>query len=295
MRPRSFIPAVLALGALLAHGEDPLPAADETSAKVLEKVNAYRKLAGQPAVKMDEELSKGCRAHAEYLKTNEGQPSTQGLGAHKEDAKLPGYTIEGEKAGGSADISFEDPVPSIDGLMATLFHRVPLLDPGLEKIGFGAIHGDKGWYVVVDVMSGRKGGGKATGKGPQPVLYPRDKQKDVPHEFSGELPNPIPDDKDGRAGYPITAQFPGGIPVKEASVGLKDADGKLLDCWVSSPEKPADARYQRNTICAMPKDVLKPGATYTVMMAAKVGGRPWSAEWKFTTEGVAEVKPPDKK
>ncbi len=286
---RALILALAASIAVLA--EDPPPAVDDTPGKVLEKVNAWRKLAGQAPVKLDEELSKGCLAHAEYMKANKDHPSQKGLGAHDEDPKLPGYTPEGAKAGKSSDISFSEPVASIDGLMATLFHRVPLLEPGLDRIGFGAASGDDAWYVVVDVMSGVKGGKKPPGKGPQPVLFPRDKQKDVPLEFGGEMPNPIPEDRDGRAGFPVTAQFPQGIPVKEASVGLRDAEGKLVECWVSTPEKPADARYQRNTVCAIPKDVLKPGATYTMSMAAKVGGKPWSAEWKFTTEGEPAAPP----
>ncbi|MCC6737966.1 MAG: CAP domain-containing protein [Planctomycetia bacterium] len=278
---------IAAAASLAALAEDP-PAADPTADKVLEKVNEWRKLAGLQPVKLDEALSKGCRAHAEYLKTNQGHPSVQGLGAHGEDPKLPGYTPEGEKAGKSSDISFEDPVPAVDGLMATLFHRVPLLNPALEKIGFGAASEGGKWFVVLDVMNGV--GKKPPAKGNPPVVFPRAKQKDVPLAFGGEMPNPIPEDKDGKAGFPITAQFPSGIPVKEATVGLKDADGKPVECWISTPEKPADARYQRNTVCAFPKDLLKPGTTYTVSMAAKVGGKPWSAEWTFTTAG----EPPPK-
>jgi hypothetical protein len=275
----------LALAATLP-AEDPAPA-PETAQQVLEKVNAFRKKAGLAPVVLDAALSKGCQNHASYLLQNKDNPATRGLGAHDEDPALPGYTEEGKKAGKSSDIHFIDPVRAVDGWMASLFHRTPILEPSLAKIGFGAVENpDRGWFVVVDVASGKTGKGKA-GKNPATV-YPADKQKDVPARFGGEVPNPIPEDKDHEAGYPITAQFPAGTPVKEASVGLKDADGKLLECWISSPEKPADARYQRNTICAISKDALKAGATYTVMMAAKVGGRPWAMEWTFSVESEAK-------
>ncbi|KAF0243707.1 MAG: hypothetical protein FD180_3123 [Planctomycetota bacterium] len=287
--PRA-LPILLA-ASLLAFAEDP-PPADDTGAKVMERVNVFRKLAGLTPVTLDAALSKGCASHAAYLLENQENPATRGLGAHNEDPKLPGYTKEGEEAGRSADIHYIEPVRAVDGWMASLFHRTPLLEPSLAKIGFGAVeNGERGWFVVVDVMGGKGGGKKPAGKGVQPVVYPKDKQKDVPLAFGGEVPDPIPEDRDDHAGYPITAQFPPGVPVKEASVGLKDAEGKLIECWISTPDKPADARYQRNTVCAISKDVLKPGVTYTVNMAAKVGGRPWAAEWKFTTEGEAE-KPP---
>src|SRR5262249_16016744 len=65
------------------------------SLDLLTKVNAARRTVGlQPAV-LDLELSRGCFAHARYLLLNAGHPSTQGLGMHNEDAKLPGYTAEG--------------------------------------------------------------------------------------------------------------------------------------------------------------------------------------------------------
>jgi uncharacterized protein YkwD len=72
---------------------------DGESAKVADRINLHRKAAGLESVVLDPVLSKGCAAHAEYLVKNVEHPSTQGLGLHSEDAKLAGYSKEGERAG----------------------------------------------------------------------------------------------------------------------------------------------------------------------------------------------------
>src|SRR4051812_43507306 len=74
-------------------------AVDGDAAPVLERLNAHRKAAGLEPVVADPVLSKGCGAHAAYLVRNVDQPSAQGLGLHSEEATLPGYTKEGERAG----------------------------------------------------------------------------------------------------------------------------------------------------------------------------------------------------
>lgn len=264
----------LLLAALLAQSPDPQAAA------ALERVNHHRKLAGLDPVVLDPAISKGCAAHAEYLVKNAGQSSTQGLGAHNEDPKLPGYTKEGERAGHASDIFFgKEGAEAVEGWMATLFHRVPVLEPYLRKIGYGSAKDSKGDVtVVLDVLSGT-----GSGKRIPLIAYPADKQKDVPLEFGGEIPDPVPDASDKHVGYPVTVSFSDGPPVKEAQALLKTDAGKTVEFWMSTPEKPANATYQRNTICLMSKQPLEPGTTYTVTVAAKLGGKPWTRTWTFTT------------
>ncbi len=258
-------------------------AKDDGVTKALEKINAVRKTAGLEPVTLDEKLSQGCTAHALYLVKNEKDPSTHGLGAHSENSKLPGYTVEGEKAGRSSDIHFIEPALAVDGWMASLFHRVPILHPHLKRVGIGYAKGGKwGWITLLDVMSGREDGRQSG-----PVAWPVDKQADVPLAFGGEIPDPIPADKDKKAGYPITVSFVDGETVKDATATLK-IDKKEVEVWLSSPEKPADARYQANTICLFPKDVMQPGTSYTVTVTAKVNGKAWTRTWSFTTAAAAK-------
>ena len=134
------------------------PAAGAPAA-ALASLNVYRRRAGLAPVTLDAGLSKGCRLHAVYLVKNTGKPAAQGLGMHEEDASLPGVTPEGKRAGRSSVISIEpdpDGGAAVDGWMATLYHRIPLLNPDLKKIGFGSARlPDEGWVWVLDAGVGR--------------------------------------------------------------------------------------------------------------------------------------------
>jgi uncharacterized protein YkwD len=255
------------------------PADREALAKaVVAQVNGYRKLAGLGAVELDAGLTKGCRAHADYLVRNAGDPSTEGLGGHDENPKLPGYSEEGRRAGKSSDIAFDvEPLAAVPDWMATLFHRIPLLDPELRRVGFGASKGEKsGWVVGVDVTSGR--GSSAV------VCCPADGQKDVPTAYhAGERPDPVPQSKDHRAGFPVTVMFPPGAAVKDATARLLDGRGQEVAAWVSSPEQTVDHDLQRNQVCLIARQPLQPGTRYTVTVSAQVDGAEWKETWRFTT------------
>jgi uncharacterized protein YkwD len=249
-----------------------------TARAVLAQVNGYRKEAGLPAVTLDAGLSRGCQAHADYLVRNEDQPSTQGLGGHDEDPKLPGYSEAGQKAGKAADIAFDvEPLAAVPAWMASLFHRLPLLDPELRRVGFGAARGERsGWVVVVDVTSGRGSD--------RPVFCPADGQKDVPTAYhAGERPDPIPESKDRKAGFPVSVQFPRGARVQDAAARLTDAAGRDVPAWVLTPEKTVDRDLQRNSVCLIAGQPLRPATTYAVSVTARVDGADWKETWKFTT------------
>ena len=255
------------------------PADREALAKaVLEQVNSYRKRAGLEAVALDAGLTKGCRAHADYLVRNAGNPSTEGLGGHDEDPKLPGYSEEGRRAGKASDIAFDvDPLAAVPDWMATFFHRVPLLDPDLRRVGFGAARGEKvGWIVVLDVTSGRGSGAV--------VFCPADGQQDVPTAYhAGERPDPIPESKGRPAAYPVTVMFPRGAAVKDVTARLVDARGQDVPAWVLTPEQTVDRDLQRNQVCVIARQSLQPGTEYTVTVAAQVDGTDWKQKWSFTT------------
>lgn len=256
----------------------------EQAAKMLKRINAIRKLAGLDDVTLDDPLSAGCRAHAQYLVVNARRPETQGLGVHREDPKLPGYSPLGDRAAKASDIAIGDfePTNALDGWMATLYHRVPILDPGLKKVGFGCARGSRlGWVTVLDIASGREKSLRLV-----PVLWPVDGQMDVPLHFppGGEIPNPIPEDATGRAGYPITAAFPRDAPLKSPAMALERADGTKIACWSSSPESPANAKFsQGTTVCLIPKAPLPSGERLRVILTGDWRGEKFKRIWSFTT------------
>jgi uncharacterized protein YkwD len=269
--------------------EDDSDADGRWARKALAKVNAYRARAGLPAVALDEKLSRGCAAHARYLVINADHPALSGLKAHDEDLSLPGASEEGKKAGKSSNLGIGDyePTDGIDAWMATLYHRIPMLEPNLKTVGFGCALGRRNlWVSVLNVIVGRD---RSVDR-PHPVLYPVPDQTDVPVHFpnSGEEPNPIPDSKSGRAGYPITAFFPEKEPLKNATAKLTGPGGQEVPCWFSSPEAPANpqpqlANRQGDTVCLIPKEPLEPMRTYQVHLQGNRGGKKWQKQWSFTT------------
>jgi uncharacterized protein YkwD len=263
--------------------------------KAVAKVNGYRGKAGLNPVALDEKLSRGCLAHARYLVINEGKPELDGLKAHDEFPNLPGYSIEGREAGKASDIAIGDnePLDGVDAWMATLYHRVPLLEPNLKTIGFGCARGRRqGWVTVMNVTKGRTDKAR-----PGIVFYPAPDQPDVALSFpnGGEEPNPIPNDKTGRAGFPITVFFPHNQPLKNAAARLTDAKGAEVPCWFSSPDKPANADFpaqQGNTVCLIPKAPLAANTVYRVHFQGHRAGQPWDKTWQFTT-GSGGLSPAD--
>lgn len=253
--------------------------------KALDRVNAYRASAGLMPVVLDDKLSQGCLKHARYLVINEGHKSLLGLNAHNEDLKLPGASVEGDAAGKASNIAIGDyePIDAVDSWMATLYHRAPMLASNLKAIGFACARGRRqGWATVMNVQT-------AKDKSPMlSVVYPAPDQVGVPLTFpnSGEEPNPIPDDMDGRAGYPVTAFFPREAPLQNATGKLTNEKGDEIPCWFSRPEKPANpahARAQGTAVCLIAREPLQPNTTYHVHMEGIQLGKGWLKKWKFTT------------
>lgn len=244
-------------------------------------INQRRVQAGLQVVRPVPGLSKGCDLHALYLTKNEAR----GLSGHEEDPKGVGYTDEGARAGKRSVISpfppQETPVEAVESLMATLYHRVALLQPALVEIGVGwAIRRDGLGFLVVDV-GGSEGRSDAR---LFPIVYPVNGQEDVPLDFclgARENPNPIPEDGTV-AGYPVTIQIP------ERRGKPCDADVRLLTgqtevaCWVSTPDAPARRDWpQPGILCLIPKQRLQPATLYTVRFKDRLSGL--EKDWSFTT------------
>jgi hypothetical protein len=132
--------------------------ARDATDEVLTRINAHRRAAGLSPVVLDPALTNGCAAHAAYLVLNAGHPSVRGAGVHREDPTLPGFSDAGAEAGKHADILSRAPMPRVhvDELMGTVFRRVGVLAPGLQRIGFGcALDAGRGWVCVLDLSRGR--------------------------------------------------------------------------------------------------------------------------------------------
>lgn len=131
--------------------------ADDLDDKIVAQVNAVRQAAGLHPVRLDTELSRGCQSHAHYLVLNHRRPATLGMDIHGQNANLPAASPEGARAAKESVIAVVlDPQTCVENWMATLYHRIPILAPNLERVGFGhaRIRGQK-WVCVLDTGNGR--------------------------------------------------------------------------------------------------------------------------------------------
>ena len=255
--------------------------------QVLARVNRYRAAAGLTAVVLDSKLSAGCMEHAKYMLANRGTDAMVGLNAHKQRPGLPGASAAGAACGVAADLFPEvsDLDAAVDGWMASLYHRRPMLNPALQTVGVGYAALPEGTLMAALMFAEAD-----DAKGAWPVRYPAQAQTDVPLEFGNEVPNPIPGG--GKAGYPITLQFPPFDAVTKVSATL-ETNGKAVPFYLSDPEHPATSFGQYGVICVIPKQRLVAHARYDVAIVATWHDRTTTAKWSFTTLGLREVDAAD--
>lgn len=279
MLTRCLTLCVLSLGLAAAPGfADPLST-----------VNHYRAAAGVSRVALDDAQSAGCAKHAVYLVKNYGSDAIAGLAAHQERKDLPGASPEGADCGKNADlfVGVADLDRAVDGFMAGIYHRRPVLDPGLAKIGIGTAKLPDGNYVLAIRLS--------AGEVPAenwPVAYPADRAVDIPLEYGNEIPNPVPGG--GPAGYPVTLEFPPFDKVTHVTGKLVDGQGHTLPIHLSDPDHPATSFPQLGVVSVIAKQRLQPATTYTATISATWQGKPRTWTWTFTTVALRALDASDR-
>jgi Cysteine-rich secretory protein family len=278
---RVALPLLLTASVLQAKAETP----DE---QVLRLLNHYRQIAGLTPVKVDRQLSAGCMEHANYMVQNRGTDAMAGLNPHTQRPNLPGASAAGAACAKAADLflGVSDLGVAIDVWMAGMYHRRPMLDPQLERIGVGYARLPDGMLTAaLRFENSRRRGGT------WPIAYPADKQADVPLDYAAEFPNPIPNR--GTGGYPITLQFPPFDKVSGITANLADAKGNPVQFFLSNPEHPATSFGQFGVICLIPKQSLQAQHAYSVRIDATWKGKPGTWKWSFSTVSLRGIDASD--
>ncbi len=209
----------------------------------------------------DAELSRGCQAHADYLTLHRDQLRAW-PDAHEQYPDREGFSPEGSRAGLASLISpgSDSPEEAIGRWMATWFHRLPLLDPGLMRIGWGLSDAagvlDTGTFV-------------APAERAQVVVWPPRGGRAIPRRFAPELPNPFTGRDQSSWGYPITVQLFWLAVEPECGLRLFRGDGvspsREVACLFSSPDQPGNPELvPDNAFLLIPEQPLEPETEYTV-------------------------------
>jgi hypothetical protein len=189
-------------------------------AKGVLHLNKRRKFCKLTPVMADWSGSMGGYLHGRYLAKNANDKSTAGLGAHHEDNKLPGYTLEGASAaggilgGGSSEYV-------MDSWLGSEYHRDPVLSRNCSRVAFGGLP-PNGWWSCKNA-----GGGSGSALA-EVITFPGDGDTDISPVFGGEGPNPL--DKYGMSssGTLFSIDFLRGKP-KKPTVKLLDPDGASIE------------------------------------------------------------------
>ncbi|MBI5535441.1 MAG: hypothetical protein HY898_22115 [Deltaproteobacteria bacterium] len=280
----------------------PQPATgSESLSQGVDRLNAYRTLAQLDAVVVDDAISQACAGHLQYLVAEAELTGTEGcLLTHSEDNHAnPYYAPANERAGMGALIACVPPASgglhlsrAVDRWIGSLYHRIPLLSPGLLTVGAA----EYGGYVCLNFQQGT-----AEVSEVRLVTWPSGGMGDVPTDFPGrESPCPTtPSDPGGTAadqcpasGFILTATWYGptgsGLFSQVNSAGITDGSTGtalgVLALYASglTGSDPVPGAMP-HTLALIPDASLPTGSLVRVESNVVIDGVERAASWEFTT------------
>ncbi len=293
------------------------PAAERTASpsspaepEWLALLNWYRKMCGLRPVTEDARLSSGDRAHVRYLLANYSDAlrsgAVPGEEMHLEREGSPGYSSEGVVAGQQSDVDFvywHGHKP--DGLVnfaildwiSGAFHRLPLLNPNLRRVGYYDFCGAGICMAAMNAIGGKDP--LNTGQlFASPVQFPPDRAEVDLRTFTNEWPDPLAS-CDGYAaptGLPITLSLGSFAAARLGSFTVESTSrsgtsSKVEACGFdqdtyANPDASAQSAGREvlkvsSTVVVIPRRPLERGATYRVTIT--VNDRTY--QWSFTVSG----------
>jgi hypothetical protein len=248
---------------------------------MLAALRQLRERAGRTEpLEIDDELGAGCSEHARYLHLHRAQ-TERWPDCHEQYPDQEGWSAAGSMAGLASVIApgVKSDQQALDAWMATFFHRLPLLQPGLRRIGWARERD----IAVLDCTSMVDPGVEVRD---ELVLWPHDGMTGTPIAFAPELPDPVPGEDQAKFGYPITVQYTrrsSGLPV-ELRMVLREQNerGPEVPCWFTSPQAPRNPDLvPADAACLIPKAALRRGTTYHVEL--ELVGENVKQSWTFKT------------
>jgi hypothetical protein len=297
--------AVVSIFGALPHAPAPAAARQEDDPEIvaaLNTINLYRSWLGIAPLTIDPALQKAAEEHVEYYRLNFGDPSLAGMGLHYQTPGKPGFTGESfqdraraagyrgsvnENAGVSGSM-----VWSVDWFIATVGHRLTLLDPRYVHVGMAAINEGRIKFEIIDL-------GAPAWKEQDPVgwiAWPPHNSTGVSLSFSGEAPNPFPG-ASYPVGYPIHLKYfgPGELSLTKATISK---DGVALPSF----SEIGTGWLSRKTILLCANKPLDMNTTYDVYIEGTANGEHFVRTWSFKTRassnerlalnGQTELPPP---
>ncbi len=238
------------------------------------EINRARTTNGLTPVRLDPELSAGCTAHAKYLELHGWDGRTD---PHDQTLGPKGATPEGREAAQRSNIVLGRVSGAGAGFWRTYYHRIPMMHPGLDRIGVNA---EPEHIGIIDVGEGlfAEVGRRWTWDWSVPVSVPANGAVDFPTSACGERPQePVPDL--GSRGCPIMLQFRASEPplVDFAGTLRREAGGEV-------PVLVADSWRYVDTYGIVPERPLEPGTWHVAELSWTAAGERVTRRLRFRTQ-----------
>jgi uncharacterized protein YkwD len=269
------------------------PSATQAQIVSIGYVNELREILDLPSMTEIEDINSAAQAHAEYFEMHCSQYMSASLSPHSENPSWPeGFTGANfydrmqyfgyQGSPGWEVMAFVgSSTGSVDGWMATLYHRIPFVHPGASEMGYGMVKGGcYRWSSGTDVMNfGRSSGVSLE----NPVAYPYDGQQGVVPGWGGnESPQPpLPPGSAYPSGPIITLTFSDtNFSITEHTL-LDDMGNELAHMYVDPSNDPF--QFLKQTISLYSLMPLKGNALHTVKVTGTWKSQTKTWEWSFTT------------
>jgi hypothetical protein len=263
--------------------------ASDKQVEALEYVNEVRFRVGLGPINETTPINDAAQAHAEYYALHVQQYQSTGLSPHEENPswsdgftavsffdRMREYGYEGY-SGFEIIAFYHHPRKAVQGWMDTLYHRIPIVYPDSEEMGYGAAGGGGSAIDVIDFGVGSGAPADSV------ILYPWEGQTDVPLSWNGmESPQPpIPP-----GGYPsgpiITVTFGSAVPHFDTHELLGPNGRGIEHIWLTPT---TDSHLSgTETVSLYSHAPLDPGSLHTVRLIGAWHGEPYELEWSFTTQ-----------
>jgi hypothetical protein len=197
----------------------------------LDRLNLYRATAGLPPVEEDPDLSGAVSEHARYMVRHDEIRHTQNQ--RRALASLAGAEAAAASVLAGSNSAAAPDIWAVDEWMQAPFHALGLLDPALERVGFGihrAADGRIQTAAGLDVLRGRS---TAAAPGTFPVLWPADGAAVPIGTHTSEYPNPLTSCRGYSAptGLPVIVQLgSGGVTPQVTASWFVDGTRALEHC-----------------------------------------------------------------
>jgi hypothetical protein len=281
----------------------------------LQRLNQVRRLCGLPECDLDAEATIACKEHALYLaKYPEHHKWPE---AHEQNPAKEGFTPRGMRAGlrSVIVINATGAEDSVDGWLGTVYHRFPLLEYNINRIGFAF----EERMCVLDMGSLEEPRDPDKEQKYMFARFPFDGMKNVPLAFHAhEFPNPLGDQPadqqdDEKIGYPVSLQFShtAALQILDGSINLYElkrstkltpvaghdsrdehterakkiqVEGKRVDAYEHTPKTPMLKRMElKDVVFLIPKVHLEPNTCYGVVATLQTKNGEDTMAWSFTT------------